>query len=53
MTDKQMEAAYNAMRLIWGDKLPNPEQEPRRFQFYVKMFQYCHADRWQWCLEQK
>jgi hypothetical protein len=40
MTDEQIEAAYNEMVQMWGDKLPNPEQEPIRFAYYVRMYKY-------------
>jgi len=40
MTDEQIEAAYNEMVKMWGDKLPNPEQEPLRFAYYVRMYKY-------------
>lgn len=40
MTDQQIEEAYNEMVKMWGDKLPNPEQEPIRFAYYVRMYRY-------------
>ena len=40
MTDQQIEEAYNEMIKMWGDKLPNPEQEPIRFAYYVRMYKY-------------
>jgi len=40
MTDEQIEAAYNEMVEMWGDRLPNPEQEPLRFAYYVRMYKY-------------
>lgn len=40
MTDQQIEEAYNEMVKMWGDKLPNPEQEPIRFAYYVRMYKY-------------
>lgn len=40
MTDEQIEAAYNEMVEMWGDKLPNPEHEPIRFGYYVRLYRY-------------
>ena len=40
MTDEQIKAAYNEMVKMWGDRLPNPEQEPIRFAYYVRMYKY-------------
>ena len=43
MTEQEIETAYNEMLEMWGDKLPNFEQEPRRFAFYVKMWKYAKS----------
>ena len=40
MTNEEIEASYNEMVEMWGDKLPNPEQEPIRFAYYVRMYKY-------------
>ena len=40
MSDEEIIKAYEEMVELWGDDLPNPEQEPRRFAFYVRMYQY-------------
>ena len=40
MTSEEIEKAYNEMVEMWGDKLPNPEQEPIRFAYYVRMYRY-------------
>jgi hypothetical protein len=40
MTNEEIEIAYNEMVEMWGDKLPNPEQEPIRFAYYVRMYKY-------------
>lgn len=40
MSDEEVLAAYEEMVDIWGDKLPNPDHEPKRFAFYVRMYQY-------------
>ena len=40
MTDQEIEQAYNEMVDWWGDKLPNPEHEPKRFDYYVRMYRY-------------
>lgn len=40
MTDEEILTAYQEMVDIWGDKLPNPEHEPIRFAYYIKMYSY-------------
>jgi hypothetical protein len=45
ITDEQAERVYQAMVEVWGDKLPNPIHEPRRIEYYLKMFRYCHGDK--------
>ena len=45
MTDEEILKAYEEMVKEWGDSLPNPEHEPRRFAFYVKMWKYYHQRR--------
>ena len=40
MTSEEIEAAYNEMIELWGDKLPNFEHEPIRFEYYVRMYKY-------------
>ena len=37
MTPEQM---YNEMVEIYGDKLPNLDQQPREFEYYVKLYKY-------------
>lgn len=40
MTDEEVQKHYEAMVEMFGDKLPNPIQEPYRFKYYVYMYQY-------------
>jgi hypothetical protein len=40
MTDEEILKAYEEIVQEWGDKLPNPEHEPRRFAYYVNMYKY-------------
>jgi hypothetical protein len=47
ITDEQAQRIYDAMVDIWGDNLPHPEHEPRRAEYYMKMFSYCHPNRLQ------
>lgn len=39
MTDEEVLELYREMEEHFGS-LPNPEQEPRRFAYYVKLFKY-------------
>jgi hypothetical protein len=39
MSDDQIEKAFDEMRDMFGE-LPNPEHEPRRFAWYVKLWKY-------------
>jgi len=43
MEPKEIEKIYNEMVEIFGDSLPNPEQEPVRFAYYVKLYKYYHV----------
>lgn len=43
MTNEEIEKHFQRMIEIYGDSLPNPEQEPLRFQFYVKMYFHYHV----------
>lgn len=40
MTDADLEHIYNNMVLMFGDRMPNPEREPRRFTYYVKLYKH-------------
>lgn len=40
MQNEELEKIYQEMVDIFGDHLPNPEQEPIRFQYYVKLYDY-------------
>ena len=44
MTDEKAQAILDVMIECWPD-LPNPEHEPRRFEYYCKMFNHCHPDK--------
>ena len=38
MTDEEVLKLYDEMVEMYGDKLPNPEHEPRQFQYYIKLY---------------
>jgi hypothetical protein len=40
MTDEEVLKLYDEMVEMYGNKLPNPEHEPRQFQYYIKLFLY-------------
>ena len=40
MTNEEIIKMYEEMVKMWGDKLPNPEHEPIRFAYYVRMYKY-------------
>jgi hypothetical protein len=42
MTNDEVTYHYNRMLEIWGDSLPNLEQEPIRFAYYVKLYKAYH-----------
>ena len=39
MTDEELERVLDEMREFFGE-LPNPEHEPIRFAYYVKLWKY-------------
>jgi hypothetical protein len=43
MSSEELEKIYDEMVEIFGDNLPNPEQEPIRFAYYVKLYKYYHV----------
>lgn len=43
MTDEQSILIYEKMLEMWP-QLPSAEHEPKQFEFYMKMFQYCHPE---------
>ena len=40
MEKEELEKIHQEMVDIFGDHLPNPEQEPIRFAYYVKLYKY-------------
>jgi hypothetical protein len=40
MTDEELLRILKEMQDMFPQSLPNPEQEPRRFAYYVKLYQY-------------
>ena len=44
MTDEHAKQILDAMLERWPD-LPNPEHEPRRFEYYCKMFKHSQPDK--------
>ena len=45
MTDEQAQRVLDEMVDLWGDKLPNPDHEPIRFHYYMKLFKYGYTHR--------
>lgn len=43
MTDEEVLKIYEKMLEIFGDDLPNPEQEPIRFAHFVKVYKHYHV----------
>lgn len=43
MNSEEIMETYEKMKEIFGDYLPNPEQEPIRFAYYVRLFKYYHV----------
>ena len=43
MSNEEIERIYEEMKEIFGDHLPNPEQEPVRFAYYVKLYKHYHV----------
>ena len=39
MTDEELKQVLEEMRTMLGD-LPNPEHEPKRFTYYVKLYKF-------------
>ena len=46
MTDDVVIGHYEKMKSIYGDALPDPEQEPVRFAYYVKLYKYYHREEY-------
>ncbi len=40
MSDEEIEFHWNNMVSAFGSNLPNPDHEPRRFAYYVKLYKY-------------
>lgn len=40
MTDEEAMNLINEMQKMFGDDLPNLEQEPIRFAYYVKLYKF-------------
>jgi hypothetical protein len=43
MTDEQAAKILDEMREMFSTPLPNPEHEPVRFAYYVKLYKYYKA----------
>lgn len=43
MTDEQILNHYAEMVDIYGDLLPDPEQQPIEFAYFVKLYKYYHV----------
>jgi hypothetical protein len=44
MTDEQLEQIGQDLVSIFGDSLPNPEHEPLRFAYYIKLLFFIKAN---------
>lgn len=42
MTDAELEFIGERLVQIYGDRLPNIDQHPIQFQFYLKMYMHFH-----------
>ena len=40
MTEEEYDRIFDEMLEMFGDNLPNPEQEPYRFATYVKWYKF-------------
>jgi len=40
MNGEQLNRIYAELLAEFGDRLPNPEQEPKRADYYIKLFFY-------------
>ena len=40
MTEADLEFIWNNMVLLFGSRMPNPEREPRRFAYYVRLYKH-------------
>jgi len=40
MSDNELELIMNRMKEVFGESLPNPNHEPKRFYHYAKMYWY-------------
>ena len=38
MTDEEVMELFTEMQKMFGDDLPNPEQEPIQFAYYIKLY---------------
>lgn len=42
MTNEEFESLKNDFMNFFDD-IPNPEQEPLRFEYYMKLYKYCKS----------
>ena len=40
MTNEELKKFAKELVEHYGDKLPNPDHEPKRFEYYVKLFMH-------------
>ena len=40
MTDEEIMELFTEMQKMFGDDLPNPEQEPIQFAYYIKLYKF-------------
>ncbi len=47
LTPEQIERLYDKMVEYWGGAAPNPEYQPKQFQYCVTLFKYYCPDAWE------
>jgi hypothetical protein len=40
MTDQEAEFIWNNLMVMFGDRVPHPEREPRRFRYYINIYKH-------------
>ena len=45
MSDQEALAIYEDMKRIYGEKLPDPDHEPIRFQYYYRLYKKYHGEK--------
>lgn len=40
VSDAELEFHWNNLIKLFGDRLPNPDHEPRRFRYYISLYKH-------------